>query len=108
MTIDERLERIAQLQEEAHTRAEERYAALDKRLDRLTERHEALAQSAELIVKAQLEHEKRHAWVVDTLVRIEGNILDNELQLRELKEQVAATVDRYIRARGNGPNGPQP
>jgi chromosome segregation ATPase len=79
----------------------------DERLEKLVERHEALTQSVELITKAQLESEKRHAWVVDTLLRLEGSILDHDAQIGKLTESVkslAQTVDRYIKARTNGGN----
>ena len=81
---------------------------IDERLEKLTERHEALTQTVELLAAAQRETDKRHAWVLDTLVRIEGNTLDNELQINKLTatvDRLAQTVDRYIAARGNGNSG---
>ena len=81
---------------------------IDERLEKLTERHEALIQTVELLAAAQRETDKRHAGVVDTLVRIEGNTLDNELQINKLTatvDRLAETVDRYIAARGNGNSG---
>ncbi|HXJ95314.1 MAG TPA: hypothetical protein VMT20_20935 [Terriglobia bacterium] len=84
---------------------------IDERLEKLAERHEALTANVELM---QREFEKRHAWVLDTLVRIEGQRLENELQISKLTARVdsvaqtvdrlAATVERYIAGRGNGSN----
>lgn len=74
---------------------------IDERLEKLTERHEALTQTVELLAAMQRENDKRHVWVVDTLVRLEGNTLDNELQIGKLTatvDRLAQTVHRYIAA----------
>lgn len=79
----------------------------DERLEKLVERHEALTESVELIAKMQLEGEKRHTWVVDTLVRLEGSILEHDSQIGKLTQSVnslAQTVERYIKSRHNGGN----
>ncbi|HXJ94659.1 MAG TPA: hypothetical protein VMT20_17565 [Terriglobia bacterium] len=98
---------------------------IDERLEKLTERHEAMARQFELW---QIENQKRQAWVTDTLVRIEGNVLDNTTQiarntapiarntaaiarnaeaiskLTATVQALAGTVERYITAQGNGRN----
>ena len=74
----------------------------------IDERLEALTETVELLAAMQRENDKRHAWVVDTLVRIEGNVLDNELQFSKLTstvDRLAQTVDRSIAARGHGNSG---
>ncbi len=129
MTTALRLENLANLVERFSQETDKRFARLDERL-------EAIAGSLELVARAQHESEKRHAWVVDTLVRLEGSILDHDTQIGKLTQTVAAhdaqigklteavtthdakmrelndsldrlarTVERYIRARGNGANG---
>ncbi|HXJ93471.1 MAG TPA: hypothetical protein VMT20_11385 [Terriglobia bacterium] len=71
----------------------------------IDERIEAMAQTMELLVRAQAKSDEKHAWVVDTLVRLEGNILDHDIQIGKLTatvDKLALTVDRYIRAQGDG------
>ena len=115
MTTDERLENLANLVERFGQETDNRFARLDDHL-------EAIAESLELGVRVQHESEKRHAWVVGTLVRLEGSILDHDAQIGKLTEAVAThnakirdvnnpldrlarTVERYISARGNDANG---
>ena len=47
---------------------------VDERLERLTERHEALTQSVELLLKAQTVTEDRVAQLMDVYTRL-GNIV---------------------------------
>jgi hypothetical protein len=47
---------------------------VDERIERLTERHEALTQTVELIAAAQLRSDERLAQLMDTMNRL-GNIV---------------------------------
>ena len=50
---------------------------IDERLEKLTERHEALTQSVELLRMAQDETDRRFKWVADLFQQTDGFI--NEL-----------------------------
>jgi len=43
---------------------------IDERLDRLTERHEALTQTVELIAAAQIKNDERMAELTETMTRL--------------------------------------
>jgi len=43
---------------------------IDERLDRLTERHEALTQTVELIAAAQIKNDERMGQVMDAMNRL--------------------------------------
>jgi hypothetical protein len=67
---------------------------IDERLDKLTERHEALSQTVELIAGMQRENEQRFAVVtrnfevvLDSLKRLENIAVAHEQRLDHLENQ---------------------
>jgi hypothetical protein len=66
---------------------------IDERLEKLTERHEALSQTVELIANVQRENEQRFATVtrnfevvLDSIKRLE-NIAAHEQRLDDIENQ---------------------
>jgi hypothetical protein len=51
---------------------------IDERLDRLTERHEALTQTVELIAAAQIKSDERMAELTETMTRLANIIIAHE------------------------------
>ena len=51
---------------------------IDERLDRLTERHEALTQTVELIAAAQIKNDERMAELTETMTRLANIIIAHE------------------------------
>ena len=51
---------------------------IDQRLDRLTERHEALTQTVELIAAAQLKTDERMGQLMDTINRLANILIAHE------------------------------
>ena len=67
---------------------------LEERFDRLTERHEALAQTVEVIAGMQRQNEQRFATVtrnfevvLDSLRRLENIAMAHERRLDDLENQ---------------------
>ena len=81
----------------------------------IDERIEALTHSLELISAQQEEDRKAIHWNRDGLLRVEAGLYDLETKLGRLTDKVEriadlqlrleGTVDRFIRAQGNGSNG---
>ena len=73
MTVDERLERLTE-RHEALTQTVELIAAesreIDERLERLTERHEALTQTVELMAAENRERDRRTGEVMEGIARL--------------------------------------
>ena len=70
---------------------------IDDRLDRLTERHEALTQTVELIAAAQLKTDERLAQLEEHMVRLEehiGRIDESLLVLAGRSGQLMDTMNR--------------
>ena len=66
---------------------------IDERLDRLTERHEALAQTMELIAAAQIKNDERFGQVarnfeivLDSIKRLERIAAAHEQRIEDLEE----------------------
>ena len=59
---------------------------IDERLDRLTERHEALTQTVELIAVQQLKNDERMAQLMDTMNRLANIIIAHEQRIEDLEE----------------------
>jgi hypothetical protein len=59
---------------------------IDERLDRLTERHEALTQTVELIAAAQVKNDERMAQLMDTMNRLANIIIAHEQRIEDLEE----------------------
>jgi hypothetical protein len=60
---------------------------IDERLDRLTERHEALTQTVELIVAAQIKNDERMGQVMDTMNRLANIIIAHEQRIEHLEDR---------------------
>ena len=67
---------------------------IDERLDRLTERHEALAQTMELIAAAQIKNDERFGQVarnfeivLDSIKRLERNAAAHEQRIEDLEDR---------------------
>ena len=67
---------------------------IDQRLDRLTERHEALTQTVELIAAAQMKNDERMglltgrtAQLMDTMNRLANIVIAHEQRLEHLEGQ---------------------
>jgi len=58
---------------------------IDERLDRLTERHEALTQTVELIAAAQLKADERMVQLMDTMNRLANIVIGHEERLDRLE-----------------------
>jgi archaellum component FlaC len=66
---------------------------IDERLDRLTERHEALTQTVELIAAAQIKNDERFGQVtrnfeivLDSIKRLERIAAAHEQRIEDLEE----------------------
>jgi hypothetical protein len=60
---------------------------LDERLERLTERHEALTQSVELLLKAQTATEGRVAQLIDVYTRLGNIVISHEDRISRLEDE---------------------
>ena len=60
---------------------------IDERLDRLTERHEALTQTVELIAAAQIKNDERMAELRDTMNRLANIIIAHEQRIEDLEDR---------------------
>ncbi len=60
---------------------------IDQRLDRLTERHEALTQSVELLFKQSQEHDQQLARVISALGDLVAIVRSHEDRLDRLEGQ---------------------
>jgi hypothetical protein len=60
---------------------------IDERLDRLTERHEALAQTMELIAAAQIKNDERMAELTETMTRLANIIIAHEQRIENLEDR---------------------
>ena len=58
---------------------------IDERLDRLTERHEALSQSLEIIAGMQVDNEKRLGQLMDSMNRLVHIVEIHEQRLDNLE-----------------------
>jgi len=59
---------------------------IDERLERLTERHEALTQTVELIAAAQIKNDERMAELTDTMNRLANIVIAHEQRIEDLEE----------------------
>ncbi len=60
---------------------------IDERLDRLTQRHEALAQTMELIAAAQIKNDERMAELTETMTRLANIIIAHEQRIDNLEDR---------------------
>ena len=60
---------------------------IDERFDRLTERHEALTQTVELIAAAQIKNDERMAELRDTMNRLANIIIAHEQRIEDLEDR---------------------
>jgi non-ribosomal peptide synthetase component F len=60
---------------------------IDERLERLTERHEALTQTVELIAAAQIKNDERMAELRDTMNRLANIIIAHEQRIEHLEDR---------------------
>ena len=60
---------------------------IDERLDRLTERHEALTQTVELIAAGQIKNDERMAQLTDTMNRLANIIIAHEQRIDDLEDR---------------------
>lgn len=60
-------------------------ADIDERLDRLTERHEALTQTVEIIAGMQRENERMISRLVDAVARLVDVVNRHEQRLDDLE-----------------------
>ena len=60
---------------------------IDERLDRLTERHEALTQTVELIAAAQIKNDERMAELTETMTRLANIIIAHEQRIESLEDR---------------------
>ena len=60
---------------------------IDERLERLTERHEALTQTVELIAAAQIKNDERMGQVMDTMNRLANIIIAHEQRIEHLEDR---------------------
>jgi hypothetical protein len=60
---------------------------IDERLDRLTERHEALAQTMELIAAAPIKNDERMAELTETMTRLANIIIAHEQRIEDLEDR---------------------
>ena len=59
---------------------------IDERLDRLTERHEALTQTVELIAAAQIKNDERMAELTETMNRVANIIIAHEQRIKDRRQ----------------------
>jgi len=60
---------------------------IDERLERLTERHEALTQTVELIAAAQIKNDERMAELTETMTRLANIIIAHEQRIESLEDR---------------------
>jgi hypothetical protein len=60
---------------------------IDDRLERLTERHEALTQTMGLIAAAQIKNDERMGQVMDTMNRLANIIIAHEQRIEHLEDR---------------------
>jgi hypothetical protein len=60
---------------------------IDERLDRLTERHEALTQTMELIAAAQVKNDERLGQLTDAMNRVANIIIAHEQRIEHLEDR---------------------
>ena len=60
---------------------------IDERLERLTERHEALTETVELIAAAQVKNDERMGQLMDTMNRLGNIIIAHEQRIEHLEGQ---------------------
>jgi hypothetical protein len=60
---------------------------IDERLERLTERHEALTQTVELIAAAQVRNDERMGQLMDTMNRLGNIIIAHEQPIEDLEDR---------------------
>jgi len=60
---------------------------IDERFDRLTERHEALTQTVELIAAAQIKNDERMAELRGTMNRLANIIIAHEQPIERLEDR---------------------
>ena len=60
---------------------------IDERLERLTERHEALTQTVELIAAAQIKNDDRMGQLIETMTRLGNIVIAHEERLDHLEGQ---------------------
>jgi hypothetical protein len=60
---------------------------VDERIERLTERHEALTQTVELIAAAQLRSDERLAQLMDTMNRLGNIVIAHEERIERLEDR---------------------
>jgi len=60
--------------------------SIDERLDRLTERHEALTQTVELIAAAQMKNDERMGQLTDTMNRLANIVIAHEQRIEDLED----------------------
>jgi hypothetical protein len=64
-----------------------RKPTIDERLERLTERHEALTQTVELIAAAQMKNDERMGQLTETMTRLGNIIIAREERIEHLEDQ---------------------
>jgi hypothetical protein len=60
---------------------------VDERIERLTERHEALTRTVELIAAAQLRSDERLAQFMDTMNRLGNIVIAHEERIERLEDR---------------------
>ncbi len=60
---------------------------IDERLERLTERHEALTRTMELIAAAQIKNDERMAELTETMTRLANIIIAHEQRIDNLEDR---------------------
>jgi archaellum component FlaC len=60
---------------------------IDERLDRLTERYEALTQTVELIAAQQLKNDERMGQLMDTMNRLGNIVIAHEPRIEDLEDR---------------------
>jgi hypothetical protein len=60
---------------------------IDERLERLTERHEALTETVELIAAAQVKNDERMGQLMDTMNRLGNIIIAHEQRIENLEDR---------------------
>jgi hypothetical protein len=61
---------------------------IDERLDRLTECHEALARTMELIAAAQIKNDERMGQLTDTMNRLANIVIAHEQRIEDLEDRL--------------------
>jgi predicted nuclease with TOPRIM domain len=60
---------------------------IDERLERLTERTEALTQSVELLASMHKDNEQRMAVLAESMTKLADAVLNHEHRLDDLEDQ---------------------